>query len=99
MSSLFSVNAAGMDLPYGFNRILPLILISKYNTIIVFFTMSFKLVTIRALVCYNPPFFPSKTGTATAVPAVPMALALQSYCTYHLLVEQVGTCSVVQNAV
>ena len=32
----------------------------KYNTIIYCFTISFKFVTIRALVSYNPPFSPVK---------------------------------------
>ena len=53
MVSLFSVNAAGTDLTYGFKRILPLISMNNYNAIIVFFTISFKLVNIRALVHYN----------------------------------------------
>ena len=49
---------------------------NKYNTTAIVFIISFKLVTFRALVRYDPPFFQLKTSTAMAIPAVPLALAL-----------------------
>ena len=54
------------------------VLMNKYNTIIVVFIISAKLIAIRTLVRYNPSFFSLKTGTAMAVSAVPMAPALPS---------------------
>ena len=66
MASLFSVNAAGANLLYGFKCILPLnyFFLEKIRYYCIVFSISFKLVTIRALVCYNPPFSSLKTGTA-----------------------------------
>ena len=74
MASLFSMNAAGADLPHGLNAFYQLM--NKY--IIIDFIISFKLVwsLLELSFVIIRHFFPLKTGTAMAVLAVPLAPTL-----------------------